>query len=269
LPSPASKQPDSDVALLAAAARACGPLLREKFREPVKTWAKHGGSPVTEVDLALDAQLKSQLRDARPRYGWLSEETPDAPERLACTRAFIVDPLDGTQAFIKHKAEFCVSLAIADVGAVSAGVVYDPIADVLYEAALGQGAWMNGAPIRVTTTSTLSEASLLASKLVFANVQPAPRIDQKGALALRLALVAAGRFDGTLSLGYKAEWDLAAGALLVTEAGGRATGQTGSPLKFNQPQPRNLGIVAAGPALHGLLIDRAQSQPRTRAKADE
>ncbi len=236
---------------------------------PVKTWAKHGGSPVTEVDIALDTQLKTHLREARPRYGWLSEETPDAPDRLARTRVFIVDPLDGTQSFLNHQAEFCVSIAIADVGVVTAGVVYDPIADLLYEAASGQGAWKNGSPARARTVTALGEASLLASKMLFANAQPAPRVDQKGALALRLALVAAGKFDGVVSLGYKAEWDLAAGALLVAEAGGEATTQTGSPLKFNQPQPRNLGIVAAGPGLHGLLIERAQSQARTRLKADE
>ena len=115
----------------------------------------------------------------------------------------------------------------------------------------------------------LVNASLLASKMLFANVQPTPRVTQVGALALRLALVAAGKFDGTISLGYKAEWDLAAGAILMAEAGGAATTQAGAPLKFNQPQPRNLGIVAAGPGLHGLLIDRAQSQARTRIKADE
>lgn len=269
MPSPGSEQPDSDVALIAAAARACGPLLRERFRSQVKTWAKHGGSPVTEIDIALDAQIKQHLREARPRYGWLSEETPDAPERLARTRVFIVDPLDGTDSFIKHKPEFCISIAVADVGEVTAGVVYDPINDVLYEAASEQGAWANGAKVRVSTAATLGEANLLASKLLFANVQPPPRVAQIGALALRLALVAAGKVDGAISLGHKAEWDLAAGAILVAEAGGAATTQTGAPLKFNQPQPRNLGIVAAGRALHGLLIDRAQSQARTRIKADE
>jgi myo-inositol-1(or 4)-monophosphatase len=252
--------------LLRAAVLSVGPLLRESFGASVRTWSKGAAGPVTEIDLAIDARLQEILRAARPDYGWLSEESPDTPERLQRRKVFILDPLDGTAAFIKKRPDFCVALAVVEDGAPVAGVVYAPITEELFAAAKGKGASLNGAPIRTTAAAQIQHCRMIGPKDLFSHPKWAPpwppmQIEPKAALAYRLALVAAGLADATLSLGYKHEWDIAAGALLVVEAGGRITDPFGQPLKFNQPDARCPGVVAAGPALHALLIDRTQSTP--------
>lgn len=255
----------ADLALIVEAARACGPLLKSSFREPVKSWAKEGGSPVSEIDLALDEKIKRILRGARPDYGWLSEETPDDEARLSHARVFIVDPLDGTEAFLRGKPEFCVSIGLAENGRMIAGCVYNPISEELFEAARGEGAKCNGAPITATAKSELDDARIIATKTFFTSPRwrtpwPAMAVSQKAALAYRLALVAAGAVDGAISLGFKNEWDIAAGALLVEEAGGFARDGKGRPLVFNQPVPRSPGLLAAGPNLFPLLSERLLSE---------
>jgi myo-inositol-1(or 4)-monophosphatase len=257
----------ADLALIRDAARACGAVLRDRFGAPVKTWRKSGGSPVTEIDIALDAKLKHDLLAARPGYGWLSEETPDDPARLAHRRAFIVDPLDGTAAFLSAKPEFCVAIAIAEAGEAAAGVVYNPITDEMFEAARGGGAWRNGAKLATSAQRSLPGASILTSKAFFSSPRwtapwPAVKSAQKAALCLRLAHCAAGDFDGVISLGPKNEWDIAPGAILVTEAGGHVTGGGGETLRFNQPDPRTPGVVAGGAGLHPLLIDHLRANAR-------
>lgn len=255
----------ADLALIVEAARACGPLLKSSFGSPVKNWTKDGGSPVSEIDLALDEEIKRILRSARPHYGWLSEETPDDVARLSHARVFIVDPLDGTEAFLHGKPEFCVSIGLAENGRMIAGCVYNPISEELFEAARGGGARCNGAPIAASAASDLTDARILATKTFFTSPRwrtpwPAMAVTQKAALAYRLALVAAGVVDGAVSLGFKNEWDIAAGALLVEEAGGVAGDGHGRPLIFNQPNPRSPGLVAAGPNLFPLLSERLRSE---------
>jgi myo-inositol-1(or 4)-monophosphatase len=271
LPSPDSSSRDfgdlADRDLIVDAARACGPLLRERFGTPVKMTNKPGGSPVTEIDLALDDQLKRTLRSARSDYGWLSEETADTPDRLAHERIFIVDPLDGTSAFINGKPEFAVAIAVAARGALVASVVYNPITDELFEAARGAGARRNGAPLTASAQKTLDGATILSTKTFFQSARwsspwPAVKPMQKAALTLRLAHVAASDFDGAISLGPKNEWDIAPGAILITEAGGAITGSQGQSLLFNQPDPRNPGVVAGGAALHPLLIEQLRIRTR-------
>jgi myo-inositol-1(or 4)-monophosphatase len=253
------------LALIVEAARACGPLLKSSFGAPVKNWAKAGGSPVSEIDLALDEQIKRILRGARPDYGWLSEETPDDAVRLAHARIFIVDPLDGTDAFLRGVAEFCVSIGVAENGRMIAGCVYNPISEEVFAAARGEGATRNGAPIAASRKAALAGARVIAAKTFFASPRwrtpwPAMAVTQKAALAYRLALVAAGEVDGAVSLGFKNEWDIAAGVLLVEEAGGVARDGSGRPLAFNQPDPRSPGLVAAGPNLFPLLSERLRTE---------
>lgn len=257
---------DDDLALLIDAGRAAGALLAAHFGARVKTWSKGAAGPVTEVDLAADALLKTQLRGARPGYGWLSEETADTPDRLTATRLFIVDPLDGTKSFIEGKPDFCVSLAIAERGAVTAGVVYNPIHDELFAARRGGGATLNGAPVRVTSRTDLAGARMIGSRGFYGDKrwpEPWPEVEAENvhAMAYRLALVSAGVHDGMVALGFKNDWDVAAGALLVTEAGGCVTDPFGAAYVFNQPQPRQAGAVASGSALHPLLIDRVRRTP--------
>lgn len=272
-PSPGSDAARADLALLKEAARAGGAVLRDAFGRKVKRWSKPGGSPVTEIDLAANDVIVSRLRAARPDYGWLSEEGPDDPARVSRKRAFIVDPLDGTTSFLNGKAEFAVAIALVEDGAAIAGIVYNPVTEELYEAAHGGGAFLNGAPIKASSAQTLEQANILAPKAMLVGhawARPWPqamRVSQRGALTLRLALVAAGAFDGAASLGFKNEWDIAAGAILIEEAGGRISDPWGKPFAFNQVDPRVPGMVAAGAQLHPLLIERLRETPHPRVEA--
>ncbi|MGE3303851.1 MAG: 3'(2'),5'-bisphosphate nucleotidase CysQ [Hyphomonadaceae bacterium] len=259
--------PTDDLALITHAARACGPLLRARFGGPVEAWRKGNDSPVTEIDLALDAMLTETLRNARADYGWLSEETADKPDRLACARAFIVDPLDGTRAFLEGKPEFCVSIAVVAGGEAIAGAIYNPITEEMFEGGPGLGARLNGAAVTVTRAAALPDSRLIATKRLFPEPPgEGPHLEMRNALAYRLALVAAGLFDGMSSLGMKHEWDVAAGAAIVAAAGGAVSDGFGGAPRFNQPDPRMPGVVAAGPALHPLIIKRTREMPDPRQR---
>jgi myo-inositol-1(or 4)-monophosphatase len=225
-----------------------------------KCWDKPGGAgPVTEADLAVNAFLLSSLRQSRPDYGWLSEESEDDTERLNKDRVFIIDPIDGTRSFVEGANTWAHSLAIAEKGRVTAAVVYLPLRDKLYTAALGQGAALNGTPITASQTHDITQSEILAAKpalqpgLWHAGQAPDFKRVYRPSLAYRLALIAQGRFDGMLTLRKSWEWDIAAGALIVAEAGGIGSDRTGGPLTFNNPDPRLNGVVVAGAQLHGSL----------------
>lgn len=223
---------------------------------------KPDGSEVSDADLAVDRFLKETLRGARPAYGWLSEESEDDPARLAAERLWIVDPIDGTYAFLKGEAEWTVCAALAERGAVTLAAVYNPASGELFTASAGGGAALNGRPLRVRDADRLEGARLAGSRSLFHHKglwdDPWPPMDVFWvySIAYRLSLVAAGRAEGTASLTLMSEWDVAAAALLVQEAGGVITQATGEPLAFNKPVPRVTGVVAAGPGLHRLLEAR-------------
>jgi myo-inositol-1(or 4)-monophosphatase len=266
---------EADLALLVEGAREAGAVLRRYFGNPVQTWSKGAAGPVTQADLEADALLRAALTAARPGYGWLSEETADTPDRLAAERLFIVDPLDGTRSFLAGIPQFCVSLAIADQGRARIGVVYNPITEKMFAARAGGGATLNGEPIEVSRQSVLAEARMLGAKGFYAHPKwpvpwPAFPVTSVHALAYRLALVAAGKHDGMVALGYKHDWDVAAGAVLVEEAGGVVTDPFNAAFRFNREVPRQNGAVAAGPALHPLLIERVRITPHPAAlEADQ
>jgi myo-inositol-1(or 4)-monophosphatase len=252
--------PASDLALLCAAAREAGALaLRHAQHTPKITEKPDGAGPVTDADLAVDALLKRRLLDARPHYGWLSEETPDTPHRLGPERTFIVDPIDGTRAFIEGSGDWAHSLAIADNGVIVAAAVYLPMKKALFAARLGGGATLNDAPILVSRANTPTDANILTAKATldpthWAHGTPPPFVRKfRSSLAWRLCLVAEGAFDGMLTLRPSWEWDIAAGALIVTEAGGMATDRTGATLRFNNPHPQTDGVIAAPPGVHAGL----------------
>ena len=255
--------PANDLALLIAAARAAGALATRYSGPSAKRWDKPGDAgPVTEADLAVDALLRDSLTTARPDYGWLSEETPDTATRLTQQRTFIIDPIDGTRSFIEGAQTWAHSLAIADQGRITAAVVFLPLKDKLYSAALGTGAFLNDAPIRASLQHALEGASVLAAKPAYAGhhwrdgAAPPMIRHHRPSLAYRLSLVAEGRFDAMLTLRPSWEWDIAAGALILQEAGAHATDRTGGPLIFNNPHPQVNGVVAAGANMHRILRDQ-------------
>ena len=223
--------------------------------------SKSDGSPVSDGDLAVDAFLKAELLAARPDYGWLSEETPDTPDRLAARRVFIVDPIDGTTAYIGDAPWFAVVVAVVQDGRPIAGVVHAPALDEHYTAALGGGARCNGVSIRASGACALEDAAMVGDPGLFRSRRwpqpwPAMRVAQRNALAYRMAVVASGAFDGAVSMGWKNDWDVAAGDLIAREAGALSTDPRGRPLRFNSPRARNPGLVCAAPGLHPLILAR-------------
>lgn len=246
--------PNDDLDLLIQAARAAGPIAMRFWRQDPKTWEKPGEGPVTEADHAVNDSLEAQLRAARPGYGWLSEESVDDPSRLGAGRVFIIDPIDGTRAFIEGEESFAIALAVVDAGVVQAGAILLPAKDKLYTAALGQGAVCNGVPM-CAKSSPDTPPQVLTTK---PNIDPAlwpggvPVMQRqfRPSLAYRLALVAEGKFDGMITFRDSWEWDIAAGALIAQEAGALATNRFGAPLRFNSPVPKTAGALVAGSRLH-------------------
>lgn len=244
--------------------REAGALARGYFGQRVKSWEKAKGAPVTEADLAVDRMLHERLRGARPDYGWLSEETEDDGARLAHATLFVIDPIDGTVSFMKQKPEWTIAAAIVHDRRPIAACVYNPVTEEFYAAASGGGATLNGAPIRASARGELEGCRMIAPKGMlehpsWARPWPAMHIETRGSLAYRLALVAEGKFDAMLGLSTKHDWDIAAADLIVHEAGGIATTHDGATLHYNGPQPHQPSIVAAGPMLHALLIERVRS----------
>lgn len=255
-----------DLDLLRDAARAAGALALERRRRGLKITAKPGGSPVTDADLAVDALLRETLTAARPDYGWLSEETADSSERLGRSRIFVVDPIDGTIAFMKNRPWWTVALAVIDDGRPVAAVVHAPALDETFEAAAGSGARLNGQPITASDITSLDDASVLADARLLEGPQwpepwPAMRFERRNSIAYRMALVAAGAFDAAIALTPKWDWDVAAGALIAEEAGARVSDHHGGAWRFNRPDPRQASLVCAAPALHPLIVRRCAPIP--------
>ena len=250
----------NDLILLNEAARAAGDIAKHYFKKNPKVWDKGGtAGPVTEADLEVDRMLSSDLRLARPGYGWLSEETEDTTDRLSKEHVFIVDPIDGTRSFIAGTPHWAHSLAVAKSGFIQAAAVYMPMLDFMFTATVDGGAYLNGLPIMVSARSETLGANILSSKVNFQEEFwpggfPDLKRSFRSSLAYRLCLVATGEFDGMLTLRPTWEWDVAAGSLIVSEAGGLATDQTGAKPVFNSRLRQLNGIVACNSDIHfGLL----------------
>ncbi|RJF87062.1 3'(2'),5'-bisphosphate nucleotidase CysQ [Oleomonas cavernae] len=251
----------ADLDLLIAAARAAGALALDYRAKGFRTWEKEGHGPVTDADLAVDALLKERLGQARPTYGWLSEETADNPARLSADHLFVVDPIDGTRAFVKGRPHFAVSIAVVAGGRPQAAVVFNPALDELYAAHLGGGATMNAATIKVSDQAGIEGARMVGPEDMYRSrlwptPWPAIAIAGSTSIAYALCLVAGGTHDGSVSLTGKSDWDLAAADLIVHEAGGIASTHAGERFTYNRVSTRHRNIISAGPALHARLLEK-------------
>jgi myo-inositol-1(or 4)-monophosphatase len=245
----------ADLELLREAALESGRIALAHRKRGLKIRSKPGGSPVTNADLAVDAFLTERLRAARPDYGWLSEETADNADRLAARRVLVVDPIDGTTAFMKNRPWFSVALAVVEDERPVVGVVYAPALDETYEAAVGSGARLNGQPISPSRAVTLKDCAMLGDPTQFGGAAwPPMRVERRNSIAYRMALVAAGAFDAAYAPTPKWDWDVAAGAAIASEAGARVTDHLGRPYRFNQPDPRQPGLLCAAPGVHAQLV---------------
>lgn len=263
----------SDLALIEAAAREAGALARDLLTEPLEVHSKGPLGPVTNIDYAVDALLAERLLSARPDYGWLSEETPDdLSRRIGKARSFMLDPIDGTGALVGKVAQWTISIGLVEGERALAGVVYNPMTDEMFAGAVGEGATLNGRPIRASLRDNIEGARMIGQPERFADRRwktrwPKMEVIPRQSIAYRLALVAAGQGDATILFGFKSEWDIAGGAALVEAAGGVISDPWGAPLAFNQSVPRLPGAVAAGAALHPLLIERTAALPDPRTTA--
>lgn len=223
-----------------------------------KVWSKAGGSPVTQADVAIDAFLKVRLSVAFPEAAWLSEETVDNHLRLKRRYVWVVDPIDGTRAFMAGLPDWGICIALLDGGIPVAGIVHAPACEACYEAVRGQGATNNGNAIQVSGRSQVEGARIAGPKPMLDAMHRHVEIvaaDKIPSLALRLARVADGSIDAGLVSPDSRDWDLAAADLILSEAGGRLSRHTGESVIFNRSTPVHGTLVAAGTDLHGPLLD--------------
>jgi myo-inositol-1(or 4)-monophosphatase len=256
-----------------AAVREAGQYLRANLGRVVEATYKGAVDLVTPFDLGAQEILVGRLSAAFPAHGFLAEEGLERPGSSDCR--WIIDPLDGTTNFARAFPVFCVSAALECSGRLALGFVYDPMRDEMFRAEAGKGAFLNGAAIRVSGVSDLGR-SLLATGFPYdVRLSPENNLDhwsrfivraqavrRCGSAALDLSYVACGRFDGFWELKLK-PWDMAAGALLVTEAGGRVTDFAGRAFALGSP-----GVAATNGFIHPAVVE-VLNMPRIKEGGDD
>jgi myo-inositol-1(or 4)-monophosphatase len=239
-----------------------GAVLRRRFRErdPLLVELKGAHDFVTEVDRQAEAAVLGFLKALFPGHAYMSEE--DAPDTAAAAHRWVLDPLDGTTNFIHGVAPFCVSIALEDSAGLVAAAIHDPVHEEIFHACRGGGARLNGEPIQCSRPAGLDD-SLIATGFPFrelsrldrylqsfeAFVRTTSGIRRAGSAAIDLAYTACGRYDGFWEIGLS-RWDVAAGTLIVREAGGRVTDPLGGESCLDTGD-----IVAAGAELHPAMLE--------------
>jgi myo-inositol-1(or 4)-monophosphatase len=247
--------PDGLVEAVAAAAIEAGQLALDRWETDFRRWEKTPGSPVCEVDLAVDELLKQRLKAIDPTAGWLSEETADNAERLGASRLWVVDPIDGTRDYLRGRSGWCVSVALVVDQRPVIGVLDAPARGEHWRAVAGQGAILNGMALRASTRTLLPGARVPADTL--------PKVDadlvavtRPNSIALRIAMVAADEADLCASLRWGNEWDIAAAALIAEQAGATVTDALGVPIRYNSDPAEAFGVLASAPAIHTAAVAR-------------
>ncbi len=246
---------ENDLALIADAASEAGRIAQSFFRKDPEVWYKDGKSPVSEADLAVDRFLKKHLLAARPDYGWLSEETAGSRKPRSSGRVFVVDPIDGTRAFLKGLPTWCVSIALVADGQPVAGVLDCPEKSEVYMATAGSGARMNGRRIAVRNRAdrpVIAGPDTMIDRLPAAFRQSFERHPYVPSLAYRIAMVANGSLDATFVRPNAHDWDIAAADLVLQEAGGAIRAAAGGAPVYGLAGSRQGAMVAGS----GSLLDR-------------
>ncbi|WP_375428050.1 3'(2'),5'-bisphosphate nucleotidase CysQ [uncultured Sphingomonas sp.] len=257
-----AKRADELLPAVAAIVADAGRMAMARWRTDFDRWEKAPGDPVSEVDLAVDAQLREALAGLMPDAGWLSEETVDDADRLRREHVWIVDPIDGTRDYIRGRAGWAVSVALVERGRVVLGVLDAPARGEAWTAVLGRGARRNGEALHASDRAALLGARVPADTLPKADrdLVAAPK---PNSIALRVATVASGEADFVATQRWGHEWDIAAAALIASEAGAIVTNALGEPLGFNKRDPRAFGLMIGAPGLHAAALERFG--PRARA----
>jgi myo-inositol-1(or 4)-monophosphatase len=254
-----------DAALLTESVRAAGALALSLFRTELKNWTKGASSPVSEADIAVNDLLESRLRTATPDYGWLSEESADDEARLGKPLVWIVDPIDGTRAYLAGREDWCVSVALVEGASPVLAAVFAPVSGEFFFAVRGQGATRNDAAVRASAGIDLDFSRMAGPKPLVQRLSPSsdeitlyPRI---GSLALRLCRVAQGSLDAAFAGGQSRDWDLAAANLIVQEANGRMTALSGDAIEYNRREVAHGMLVAAGHDRHARIVEHFRNRP--------
>jgi myo-inositol-1(or 4)-monophosphatase len=248
-----------DAALLKGTVREAGALALSLFRTDLKKWAKGASSPVSEADIAVNDLVERRLRAATPNYGWLSEESADDDERLGKELVWIVDPIDGTRAYLAGHEDWCVSVALVAGAAPVLAAVFAPASDEFFFAMSGKGTTLNERPVRATAGTELDFSRMAGPKPLVQRLSTSPdeitlhpRI---GSLALRLCRVADGSIDAAFAGGQSRDWDLGAANLIVQDANGRMTALSGDAIDYNRREVVHGVLVAAGHERHARIVE--------------
>lgn len=254
-----------DAALLKDTVREAGALALSLFRTELKNWTKGASSPVSEADIAVNDLVEKRLREATPNYGWLSEESVDDDSRLGKELIWIVDPIDGTRAYLAGREDWCVSVALVAGSAPVLGAVYAPVTNEFFFAARDRGATLNERPVRAAAGTAFDFSRMAGPKPLVQRLSPSseeitlfPRI---GSLALRLCRVADGGLDAAFAGGQSRDWDLAAANLIVQEANGRMTALSGDAIEYNRREVVHGVLVAAGQDRHNRIVEHFRNHP--------
>ncbi|MGX7703472.1 inositol monophosphatase family protein [Methylobacterium sp. Gmos1] len=251
-------------AIIREAALLALPYFRQGERTSARVWNKAGGSPVTEADVTVDTFLKVRLSELIPGAAWLSEETRDDPVRLAHDLVWIVDPIDGTRAFLSGDPDWSIAVALLARGEPVLGHVAQPVTATLYEAVAGQGATKDGVPIRVSAQEALAGARVTGPKPMADRLERQSglsgtpgalvRLPRIPSLALRLVRVAEGLVDVGLVSSDARDWDLAGADLILREAGGAVLGLDGGVPVYNRREPIHGELVALPQGLREAVL---------------
>ncbi|MEM9421561.1 MAG: 3'(2'),5'-bisphosphate nucleotidase CysQ [Pseudomonadota bacterium] len=255
------------VALVDAVREAGAEVMRHYREQCFDAWTKDDASPITDADLAANEILHKRLIGIdREHYGWLSEESADDAKRIQADRVWIVDPIDGTRAFIEKRPEFTVCAALVIAGEVVISAIYNPLTDEFFEAIKGSGARCNGQPLQHSGCKALEKCNILGKPPMFGHPgwpRPWPQmaISYRSSTSYRMALVACGAQDAALALLPKADWDVAPGTLLLEEVGAQVSDHHGKSFRFNAPEPWQRALVCATPDLYPQLLSRLDHLP--------
>lgn len=250
---------EEELALLKQAAAEAGRIALHYFKKNPDVWYKDGNSPVTEADFAVDNYLRKVLLDARPDYGWISEETVDERDIIPRSRFFVVDPIDGTRSFIRGDNQWCISIAIIENGRPLAGVLECSVRDEVLEAHCNGVALQNNEPIQVINQNGDEPLKIALSRSSFDSlpdklrnrVSPSPYVSS---LAYRIGMVARGEIAGTFVRPNSNDWDLAAADLILERAGGHLLDVSGAPLHYGGASTKQDALVASsGKLLEDML----------------
>jgi myo-inositol-1(or 4)-monophosphatase len=250
-----------DFELATKAIDAAAQITLEYYGKDYEIEMKAPNNPVTEVDLKADKIIQDILRPTFHEYGVLSEETKDDGSRFSYNRVWMIDPIDGTRAFIKALPHYVVSIALVENGMPILGLILNPVTKERFIATKNYGAYKNGVKINSSNRAQIEGSNFLADPNMFSAKSwpiPWPQLNAhtRNSIAYRMALVATGQFDAAIATTSKNDWDLAAATLILQEANGVATDHLGNEFILNRIPSKQLSLLAAGKNMHQQILPR-------------